>query len=207
MILTLNTAAEPYFIALYQKNVLLKYISPINHRNLAENLLDTIETALLPHGGLEALTGLAMCKGPGRYISLRIAATTLRTLAQVLTIPIKGFCTLEVLAQEGMSSDTLIISILPSYKNHYHLRLFGKTKLGMEAKTPLMHLERESLERFVSNFKEKIYILSPGEENLRLSNQAEYIKTNLKSEAIKNLFDNDDLNATWQNFSLCYQAS
>lgn len=207
MILTLNTALEPYFFSLYKENQLLYHQAPLQHHHLAENLIEQLDTALQEHGGFGALKGFALVKGPGRYISLRIAATTLRTLAQVLNIPIKGFCTLELLAHEARSADTLIISVLPSYKNHYHLRLFGKSNQVIEARSPLMHLDQLSLERFLAKFNEKVYLLCPSKLDISKSSQINIINSTIQSENLFQCFKNDHNEGAWQKLSLCYQGS
>ena len=94
MILTINTACDPYGIALYNDSKLIDQACPLSGQRLSETLLDHVQKIMSPFGGLRAISGIAIAKGPGRYTAMRIGATTLKTVSQVFDIPIKGFCSL-----------------------------------------------------------------------------------------------------------------
>lgn len=60
-------------------------------RSLGEELLSKIEEELTRAGSdLHSLTGLIVFRGPGSFTSLRIAITTVNTLAYALGIPNTG---------------------------------------------------------------------------------------------------------------------
>jgi tRNA threonylcarbamoyladenosine biosynthesis protein TsaB len=68
------------------------------HRH-SERLLPNIDSLLKETGySLSELDGLSVTLGPGSFTGLRIGLSTIKTLVQVLKIPVIGLSTLDVLA-------------------------------------------------------------------------------------------------------------
>ncbi|MEK9657209.1 MAG: hypothetical protein VW378_02405 [bacterium] len=159
MILCINTACFPFGIALFDKGQLSASRYPIDGQSLSENLISQLHDLTRPFGGLRQLSGIACLKGPGRYISLRIGSTTVRTIAQIFDIPIRGFCSLTCMAMPYRFHAGLYMSILPSYASHYHVRLFGSDGMTLQPKTSLMHLDHDRLCQHLSAYKKEVSVI------------------------------------------------
>eukprot|EP01047_Picozoa_sp_COSAG01_P050407 COSAG01_NODE_5096_length_4491_cov_1.662796_2_plen_217_part_00 len=168
MILSLNTAVLPYGFALFDQERVL-FQQSLDGARLSEQLIAAIHQAASQHGGLRAIKAMTLSKGPGRYTSLRIGATTLRSMAQVFNAPITGFCSLRAMAHSYRYYQGLIFALLPSLKHHYHARLFAADGHSIVAKTPLMHLTLAQCQQHLSSYQAPIKVLGQWDETLQLS--------------------------------------
>ena len=71
----------------------------------AEELMPLVRR-LLDDGGLTtaALTGIAVGVGPGPFTGLRVGVVTALTLGEVLGVPVRGVCSLDVVAAQWAGS-------------------------------------------------------------------------------------------------------
>lgn len=99
MLLALDTATPAVTVALADGDRLLAERSTVDARRHGELLAPAI-AAVLAEAGVDrtALTGVAVGVGPGPFTGLRVGLVTARTLGAVLSIPVVGVCTLDVLA-------------------------------------------------------------------------------------------------------------
>lgn len=87
--------------------VLVEFASarPMKH---GEELAPLIDRALRESGVVRReLTGIGVGVGPGPFTGLRVGLVTARTLGFVLGIPVRGVCSLDVLAAEAVASAAL----------------------------------------------------------------------------------------------------
>jgi tRNA threonylcarbamoyl adenosine modification protein YeaZ len=79
------------------------YDDPMRH---VEQLAPVIAEALSDTGvRMDQLTGIAVGVGPGPYTGLRVGIATARVLGSVLGIPVRGICTLDVLAAQWVRGE------------------------------------------------------------------------------------------------------
>src|SRR4051794_22616513 len=79
------------------------YDDPMRH---VEQLAPVIAAALADTGiRMNELTGIAVGVGPGPYTGLRVGIATARVLGSALGIPVRGICTLDVLAAQWVRGE------------------------------------------------------------------------------------------------------
>jgi tRNA threonylcarbamoyl adenosine modification protein YeaZ len=105
VLLAFDTATPYVSVALHDgRDVLVELTSerPMKH---GEQLAPLIEQALGRAGVVRKdLTGIAVGVGPGPFTGLRVGLVTARTLGFVLDIPVRGVCSLDVLAAEAVDA-------------------------------------------------------------------------------------------------------
>lgn len=76
-------------------------------RRHVEELSPLIDATLSEAGvPVDSLTALTVGVGPGPFTGLRVGIVTARTLGTVLGIPVRGVCSLDVLAAQWLASDS-----------------------------------------------------------------------------------------------------
>jgi tRNA threonylcarbamoyl adenosine modification protein YeaZ len=105
VLLAFDTASPTVAVGLYDGTTVLADLvsdQPMRH---GEQLAPLIESALAA-GAIEPadLTAIAVGVGPGPFTGLRVGLVTARTLGHVLSVPVHGVCTLDVLAAEAVAS-------------------------------------------------------------------------------------------------------
>ena len=105
MLLAFDTASATVAVGLYDDgSVLADLVSdqPMRH---GEQLAPMIEAALSGAGaGPADVTAIAVGVGPGPFTGLRVGLVTARTLGMVLSVPVHGVCSLDVLAAEAVAA-------------------------------------------------------------------------------------------------------
>lgn len=130
LILCCDTATDHGVFALADENgSLLGAIVEEHRRTLSTRFFGCVDRLLAMAGvDFEAVDALAVGLGPGSFTGVRIAVTTLRTLAQVSGKPLIGICTLDLFAHAGMGSSAagIIAALLPSRRNEVYVGLYNK---------------------------------------------------------------------------------
>jgi tRNA threonylcarbamoyl adenosine modification protein YeaZ len=72
----------------------VEQLAPLIHQTLAESGIEPAE-----------LTKIIVGVGPGPYTGLRVGIATARVLGQALSIPVRGVCSLDVLAAQWLRAD------------------------------------------------------------------------------------------------------
>lgn len=104
MLLALDTATPTVSVALWDGRVLDAATAdrPMKHGEL---LAPMIDQAMVRAGAHRTdLTAIAVGVGPGAFTGLRVGLVTARTLGLVLGIPVRGVCSLDVLAAAAVAS-------------------------------------------------------------------------------------------------------
>ena len=128
LVLGIETATRWCAVALWNERGPLASHSFVNAMELSRRLVPTIE-ALLREEGLtpEELTGIGVSIGPGSFTGLRIGVATAKTMAQVLSIPIMGVETMDVIALTYESlrrAGTRLAVTLTSRRGQYFVRWY-----------------------------------------------------------------------------------
>lgn len=77
-----------------------------DRRAHAEQLLPLVQRVLADAGAsVAALTGVAVGVGPGPFTGLRVGVAAARTLAEALGVPVRGVCSLDVVALEWAATE------------------------------------------------------------------------------------------------------
>ncbi len=100
-----------------------------HRRNLSRNFY-TLMDQVLVEGGLTfgEIDVLAVGVGPGSFTGVRVAVTTMKTLAQVTGKPLVAIGTLDIYAREAVSDGAHhSVVVLPSRKGEIYFQTFDAT--------------------------------------------------------------------------------
>jgi len=105
VLLAFDTATPHVTVALHDgESVVASYDSEESMRH-GEMLAPGIEQVLADAGATAAdLTEIAVGVGPGPFTGLRVGLVTARTLAFVRELPVRGVCSLDILAAEAIDA-------------------------------------------------------------------------------------------------------
>lgn len=108
MLLAFDTATPAVTVALHDGQRVVASATTVDAMRHGELLAPTI-TRLLDEAGVAPgdLTAVAVGVGPGPFTGLRVGLVTARTLGAVLGVPVRGVCTLDVLAAEAVDSGSV----------------------------------------------------------------------------------------------------
>jgi tRNA threonylcarbamoyladenosine biosynthesis protein TsaB len=87
-------------------------------RRHAQRLLPMIDEVLQVAGvDKTALDGLAFARGPGSFTGIRIAVSVIQGIALGLNLPVYGFSTLQLLAQQALAETTVgqVVTVLDAH--------------------------------------------------------------------------------------------
>jgi tRNA threonylcarbamoyladenosine biosynthesis protein TsaB len=99
LLLAFDTATPAVTVALYNGTAVVAESTVVDAMRHAELLAPGIADVLEAAGASRRdLTEVAVGVGPGPFTGLRVGLVTARTLGHVLDIPVRGACTLDVLA-------------------------------------------------------------------------------------------------------------
>jgi tRNA threonylcarbamoyladenosine biosynthesis protein TsaB len=99
LLLGFDTATPAVSVALHDGERVISSASAIDARRHAELLTPMIAKVMADAGASRAdLTGIAVGVGPGPYTGLRVGVMTARVLGSVLSVPVHGVCSLDVIA-------------------------------------------------------------------------------------------------------------
>ncbi len=140
-ILAVDTATKTCSVAVVsEKTVISEYT--VNHRDthsrfLMEMIHDILTICRLK---IKDLDGFAVTTGPGSFTGLRIGLSTVKGLALASGLPVVGVSTLEALADQFSTSDTLICPMLDARRNevytaHYRFRNLESEKVRLPVAT------------------------------------------------------------------------
>jgi tRNA threonylcarbamoyl adenosine modification protein YeaZ len=103
LLLAFDTATPAVTVALHDGAEVVAHETAIDARRHGELLAASI-TRILGKAGVEPgdLTAIAVGTGPGPYTGLRVGLVTARVLGSVLSVPVDGICTLDIIAVEAV---------------------------------------------------------------------------------------------------------
>ena len=123
LLLAFDTATPAITVALHDGASVLATSTVVGAMRHGELLAPGI-TAVLDEVGADRsdLTEIAVGVGPGPFTGLRVGVTTARTLGHVLDIPVRGVCTLDVLAAAAEVDGSFLVATDARRKEVYWAR-------------------------------------------------------------------------------------
>ena len=128
-ILSVSTATKNLSVAVSENETTLVEKNLVDQRNHSVNLMPTIEEALADAKiVLNQIDRFVVADGPGSYTGLRIGATTVKVLADVLKKELVGVSTIAALAMGANSASTLIVPILDARNDNFFAGLYRQNE-------------------------------------------------------------------------------
>ncbi|AVX21401.1 tRNA threonylcarbamoyladenosine biosynthesis protein TsaB [Carboxydocella sporoproducens DSM 16521] len=163
VLLAIDTATRVAGVALRNEERLLleKFVNlRLTHSQTLLPAIDQLlrEAELTPR----QLTALAVTHGPGSFTGLRIGLATVRTLAQVLAIPVLPVSTLDVLAANYWGGQGWVCPLLDARKNQTYTALYRLTGGEPVRQTPYQALTLEELVEQLDATEGMIYLVGDG---------------------------------------------
>jgi len=126
-ILAVDTSSVVAGIAVMDDEQLLYEAYSHNRRNHSEILMPLMEHALKSCGmTVQDIDLLAVSIGPGSFTGLRIGVSTIKGLAQALDIPIAGVPTLDVLAHNVITNNSLVCPVMDARRDQVYTALYRR---------------------------------------------------------------------------------
>ncbi|EEU20719.1 tRNA (adenosine(37)-N6)-threonylcarbamoyltransferase complex dimerization subunit type 1 TsaB [Lactobacillus mulieris] len=119
-ILSVSTATNFLTISLSENEKLIKQVEEKDQRNHSEHLDPMIDKLLKDCNlSLNQIDRFAVAIGPGSYTGLRIGITTMKMFASILNKEIVGISTLQALAANKQTADSLTLVCLDARNDNF----------------------------------------------------------------------------------------
>lgn len=130
-LLALDTATSGCAVCVWQDGKVLASEAQTMARGQAEELMVMVDRVLGSAGvGPQALSGVAVTRGPGAFTGMRIALATAKGFALALGVPCVGVTTLEVLAAavpDDERAGATVLACVESKRADIYVQLFSAT--------------------------------------------------------------------------------
>jgi len=125
LVLGIETTGPVLGVGLTDGRQPLAEISLYGARIHSVRLLPAVKDLLAAAGRTCAdLTGVAVSRGPGSFTGLRIGLTVAKTLAQVLSLPVAGVPSLDVLAYPLTRNGGAVMCLVPARRGEVYAALY-----------------------------------------------------------------------------------
>jgi tRNA threonylcarbamoyl adenosine modification protein YeaZ len=106
LLLALDTSTPAVTVALHDGERVLADATTVDPRRHTELLMPLVTHVLAEAGATRGdLTELAVGVGPGPFTGLRVGLAAARTMGAVLDLPVRGVCSLDILAYGVLATD------------------------------------------------------------------------------------------------------
>lgn len=120
MLLAIDTSTQVAGVALWQAETVFAELTWHAGQNHTAELIPNIQLLLdIGRISLEALTGLAVAKGPGSFNGVRVGISAAKGLALARELPLVGISTLEVQAYPYAPCRYPVVPVLPAGRGEY----------------------------------------------------------------------------------------
>jgi tRNA threonylcarbamoyladenosine biosynthesis protein TsaB len=163
IVLGIDTATRQTSVALGTERGTTAQLSLAVGRSHQEILVPAIEHLLQwSEESLSHLGGIAVGIGPGLFTGLRVGVETARTLAQVLTAPIVGISSLDVLAFSLRDARRTIGAVIDARRGEVFFGLYRPTPGGVSRASEFMVLSPDALTAELEARGEEVVLVGDG---------------------------------------------
>ena len=111
LVLGLSTVGTGLGLALTRDGDIVDERLKADVRRHGQHLLAAIDRLLADHGGIDALTGLAVCTGPGSFTGIRVGMAAARALAFSASVPLVGVSAFDAYAAAAPDDAPAVVAI------------------------------------------------------------------------------------------------
>jgi tRNA threonylcarbamoyladenosine biosynthesis protein TsaB len=130
LLLALDTATPAVTVALHDGTDVVAEHTAVDPRRHGELLAPGIERVLRGAAATaNDITEIVVGVGPGPFTGLRVGIVTARTLAEAVGVPVRGCCTLDVLASEAQRDDDFLVATDARRREVYWARYRGRERV------------------------------------------------------------------------------
>ena len=158
--LGIHLAVTPVGISLVAESGLIAEMNLSYDRYFSENLIAEIEAFCQKNGVvLESLSGMGVTVGPGGYTGLRVGITCVKSISQILGIPLYPINTLDALAFEYRHLAAVAFCLLPARTNEFNCALFTLNSPLPTRLTPTFTWSIDQAARVLSKIRGQSFVL------------------------------------------------
>jgi len=174
--LIINTAVEPFGFSLEKDGRCLVEMKQAGNRHFSESMITMIDHyCRLYNFRLTDLDSIGVVNGPGSYTGIRIGVSYAKTLAYSLKCPVVGLSSLDALASQCVSQQSVFAVILSAKSNYVYFQLFNCVdRLRPVSELVLLHFD-ECL-HLLDTFRSHLDIYVSAKLNLFDDYHHEYLK-------------------------------
>lgn len=128
-ILAIDTSCELCLTAILEKDKVIDENNLDNGKTHSENLMPLIQE-LLSRNKLDVknINLIACSVGPGSFTGIRIGVASIKSIAEVLNIPVASVTSLEILASNIDKEDATKVSLIDAKNNQVYCGIFDGEK-------------------------------------------------------------------------------
>src|ERR1035437_8509156 len=91
---------------------------------------------------LAVLTHLAIDNGPGSFTGIRVGLNLIRSLSYALNLPVRNFCSLEVLAFQNLKVGESAVIAIPAVQDFYYGGVYLRNDAGIQCLRPVESMKQ-----------------------------------------------------------------
>ncbi|HAR62358.1 MAG: tRNA (adenosine(37)-N6)-threonylcarbamoyltransferase complex dimerization subunit type 1 TsaB [Candidatus Margulisiibacteriota bacterium] len=110
---------------------------------------------------IKSIQGVVVSKGPGAFTNLRVGITAAKVMSQILTIPIIGLDSLELVARNVQVSGSVVV-IQKACRNDVNVAIYGMEHFTLTPLSKPFTINTETLAAKLSDSKGPLYLTGDG---------------------------------------------
>lgn len=162
-ILAFESSAKAASVALIRDGVILAESFQNNGKTHSATLMPMAQQVLSDCGvAPEALTAVAVAKGPGSFTGVRIGVAAAKGLAWGAEKPVCGVSTLEAMATQMRMMSGIICPVMDARRSQVYNALYESDGKRLRRLTQDRAISLEELKKDLENFEKEIFLVGDG---------------------------------------------
>lgn len=192
MILGVHLATSPFTLCIMSSGSVVYSVSYQNTHAVTENFVQEIHKACEAAScTLQDLSCIGVTTGPGSYTGIRVGVSVIKTIGQLLKIPVYGVSTLEAFLMPYQALSGLYIALMPSRTSEWVGGLFGSRDHRIHRMCPDFIWQEATMYKKLLDFREKVTVVgilpAPFLEKLKDVPHLQLVPSQVQAQAVATL--------------------